>query len=225
MAIREFKCPNCGGEINYDSDSGKLKCPYCDSEFEVEALKEYDDILKNETNSQLNWDPNVGQEWTEEEENGLRTYICKSCGGEIIGDENMGATSCPFCGNNIVVMEKFSGQLKPDVVIPFKKNKKDAREALLNHYKGKLFLPDEFKDGNHLDEIKGIYVPFWLFDGDAEVDIRYKGTKVRHWSDAQYDYQETSYYAVARAGDISFERVPVDGSSKMTDSLMESIEP
>ena len=65
MAIREFKCPNCGGEINYDSDSGKLKCPYCDSEFEVEALKEYDDILKNETNSQLNWDPNVGQEWTE----------------------------------------------------------------------------------------------------------------------------------------------------------------
>ena len=127
MAIREFKCPNCGGEISYDSGSGKLKCPYCDSDFEVEALKEYDDILKNETNSQLTWDSNVGQKWTEEEENGLRTYICKSCGGEIIGDENMGATSCPFCGNNIVVMEKFSGQLKPDVVIPFKKPSKSPQ--------------------------------------------------------------------------------------------------
>ena len=224
MALVEFKCPNCGGEINYSANKGKLTCPYCDSEFEIEALEEYNEVLKNETEDEIKWSCN-SEEFAEEETNSLRTYICKSCGGEIIGDENMGATSCPFCGNNIVISEKFAGSLKPDLVIPFKKTKKDTKEALLKHYQGKVLLPNIFKDENHLDEIKVIYVPFWLFDGEALVDIRYKGIRNRYWSDSKYDYHETQVYAVARNGEIAFEQVPVDGSSKLANELMESIEP
>ena len=82
-----------------------------------------------------------------------------------------------------------------------------------------------FKDQNHIDEIKGIYVPFWLFDADADANIRYKATKLRSWSDSRFNYSETTYYSVTRAGSISFNSVPVDGSSKMPDELMESIEP
>lgn len=93
------------------------------------------------------------------------------------------------------------------------------------HYKGKKLLPKIFKKENHIDEIKGVYVPFWLFDADADADIRYKATRVRTWSDSDYDYTETSYYSIGRSGDIGFDRVPVDGSSKMPDDLMESIEP
>ena len=48
---------------------------------------------------------------------------------------------------------------------------------------------------------------------------------MRTWSDSDYDYTETSYYSIGRSGDIGFDRVPVDGSSKMPDDLMESIEP
>ena len=47
----------------------------------------------------------------------------------------------------------------------------------------------------------------------------------RTWSDSQYRYTETSHFAVTRAGGIGFENVPVDGSTKMDDTLMESIEP
>lgn len=50
-------------------------------------------------------------------------------------------------------------------------------------------------------------------------------TKVRAWSDSNYNYTETSFYAISRGGKIGFERVPVDGSTKMDDALMESIEP
>ena len=82
-----------------------------------------------------------------------------------------------------------------------------------------------FKDQNHIDEIKGIYVPFWLFDADVNANIRYKATKVRHWSDSNYKYTETNYFSVFRGGRVAFDRVPVDGSSKMPDDLMESIEP
>lgn len=53
----------------------------------------------------------------------------------------------------------------------------------MRHLRGKRLLPKVFKDQNHIDEIKGIYVPFWLFDTDADADIRYRATKVRSWSD------------------------------------------
>ena len=55
--------------------------------------------------------------------------------------------------------------------------------------------------------------------------MRYRATKVRTWSDSDYDYTETSHFLVRRGGSIAFEHVPVDGSSKMADDLMESIEP
>ena len=48
---------------------------------------------------------------------------------------------------------------------------------------------------------------------------------MRHWSDSNFIYTETSFYSITRSGSIGFERVPVDGSSKMDDALMESIEP
>ena len=223
--LQEYKCPCCGGAIEFDSNIQKMKCPYCDTEFDVETLKNYDESLKNDTADDMKWEISGGAEWQSGEADGLKSYVCKSCGGEIVGDENTAATSCPFCGNPVVMMGQFSGALKPDYVIPFKLDKKAAKAALKNHYKGKLLLPKAFKDENHIDEIKGVYVPFWLFDADADADIRYKATRVRAWSDSNYNYTETSFFAVERGGSVGFERVPVDGSSKMADDLMESIEP
>lgn len=152
------------------------------------------------------------------------TYVIP-VGGEIVCDENTSATSCPFCGNPVVLTERLGGTLKPDCVIPFKFGKDEAKKKLLEHFSGKKLLPKVFKDENHIDEIKGIYVPFWLFDSDVDADIRYRGTKVHMWSDSRYNYTETSYFSIFRKGTLDFENVPVDGSSKMADDLMESVEP
>ena len=86
-------------------------------------------------------------------------------------------------------------------------------------------LPKVFKDQNHIKEVKGLYVPVWLFDTDADALVRYRASKTRSWSDSEYRYTETSYFSVTRGGNIGFENVPVDGSTKMDDTLMESIEP
>ena len=225
QTLQEYKCPCCGGAIAFDSESQKMKCPYCDTEFELEALKGYDAELQGDQADDMKWETSVGTEWQEGESEGLRTYICKSCGGEIVGDENMAATSCPFCGNPVVMMGQFAGALRPDVVIPFKLDKKAAKESLMKHLTGKRLLPKIFKDQNHIDEIKGIYVPFWLFDTDVDAQVRYRATKVRTWSTSDYNYTETSYYMIHRGGNIGYEHIPVDGSTKMADDLMESIEP
>lgn len=225
MVLQQFKCPCCDGAIEFDTFSQNMKCPYCDTEFDVETLKAYGEAMKDQPADNMQWDATAGGEWREGEADGLRIYTCNTCGGEIVGDENTGATECPFCGNPVVMTGQFSGSLKPDLVIPFKLDKKAAMEALKNHYKGKILLPKVFNDENRIKEIKGIYVPFWLFDADASGFIRYKATKVRFWSDSNYNYTETRYYSVIRSGDIGFQNVPVDGSTKMEDELMESIEP
>lgn len=223
--IIEYKCPSCGGAIEFDSRIQKMKCPYCDTEFEMEAVKKLDEALKAEKGDEFNWETSGGGVWTEDEAEGLRTYVCDSCGGGIIGDETIAASKCPYCDNPVVFSGQVAGDLKPDYVIPFKLDKKAAKEAFFKHLSGKKLLPKVFKDENHIDEIKSVYVPYWLFDGDAAAQMRYRATKVRFWSDSNYNYTETRHYSVHRGGTLSFEKVPVDGSSKMDDALMESIEP
>ena len=223
-ALQEFKCPNCDGGIEFSSGEQKMKCPYCDSEFEIESLMAYQAELDKQYEEDMTWDTG-GNEWQAGEADGLRVYCCNSCGGEVVADETTGATECPFCGNPVIMTGQFAGSLRPDLVIPFQMDKKAAMTILLNHYKGKVLLPKVFKDENHVKEVKGIYVPVWLFDADADAHVQYKTTRVRHWSDSNYRYTETNHYMVTRAGDIGFQHVPVDGSSKMDDTLMESIEP
>ncbi|MBQ6251313.1 hypothetical protein [Ruminococcus sp.] len=223
--IIEYKCPACAGKLEFDSGTQKMKCPFCESEFDVESLKDHDSTLENAKPDEMNWDTTAGGDWKDGETEGMRIYTCKSCGGEIITDSTTAASKCPYCDNPVVMSGNFSGDLKPDYVIPFKFDKEAAKKALNKHLEGRKLLPKVFKDQNHIDEIKGLYVPVWLFDADADASMLYKAEKIRRWSDNNFNYIERKYYSVKREGNVGFELVPVDGSTKMQDELMESIEP
>lgn len=223
MAIlMEYKCPHCGGKVEFDSGTQEMKCPYCDSTFDVEALKSMDEALKQETQDEMEWQTPHNQ-WGVEE--GMIAYSCQSCGGQITADENTAATHCPYCDSPVMMVGKLSGTLKPDYIIPFKLDKEAAKAALKKHMSGKKLLPKSLSSDAKLEEIKGVYVPFWLYDADADAHIRYRGTRVNSWSDRNYIYTKTSFYGIDRAGELGFANVPVDGASKMPDDLMESLEP
>ena len=223
--VKQYKCPCCGGAIVFDSAAQRMKCPYCDTEFDLEALEGFREDLEEEQGDDMRWETAPGAAWDAGETDGMRVFQCESCGGEIVADENTGASACPYCGSPVVLQGAFSGRLKPDLIIPFKLEKKAAQAAMLRHLQGKRLLPRVFREESHIEEIKGVYLPFWLFDAGAEANIRYRGTRVRAWSDSRFDYTEISHYSVLRAGHLAFRAVPVDGSSKMADVLMESIEP
>lgn len=222
--VTEYQCPCCGGEIEFNSDLQRMSCSYCGSDFDVETLKAYDEDLKTQKPDDMHWETKK-DEWTGEEVENLADYQCSSCGAEIIAEATTGTVDCPFCGNHVILKGRFAGDLRPDLIIPFKLNKEMAKEGLNKHLKGKHFLPKVFKDQNHIDEVKGVYVPFWLFGADVNASIRYKATRVRRWSDSKYRYTETTFFSVLREGRIGFDNIPADGSSKMPDDLMESIEP
>lgn len=220
-----YKCPCCGAALVWGSKEQELVCEYCDNTFTEAQLKE---ILEEENKKVQE----VNAAWNEEEQeqeeiqlNGMKVHICQSCGGEIIGDENSVATECVYCGSPTILTENISGVNRPKYIIPFKMDKKTAKERLKEFYKGKRLLPKEFSNKKHIDSIKGVYVPFWLFDCDADADITYKANRTHFWSDSNYDYTKTDHYMLKRKGKLSFEKIPVDASSKMDDAYMDSIEP
>ena len=223
--LLQYKCPCCGGAIEFDSKLQTMKCPFCDTEFDIDTLKAYGEDVSDTAGDDFSWEAGATESWTEDETTGMRVYVCESCGGQIMGDEHTAATRCPFCDNPTVIAGNLSGELKPDFVIPFQLDKEAAIQAFHRHLSQKRLLPKAFKTDHHIQEIKGIYVPFWLFDTDADARLRYRGTRVRTWSDSNYYYTETRYYSILRGGNIAFDHIPVDGSSKMPDDLMESLEP
>jgi DNA-directed RNA polymerase subunit RPC12/RpoP len=225
MDLQNYTCPKCGGSIQFEPGIQKVICGYCRSEFDAEVFRPKDVILDQEPEPASSGWKYAGTQWLQGEQEGMVVYSCRSCGADIVAEETQGTATCLFCRKPVVITAKFSGTLRPDMIIPFKFRKEDAVKALENHYLKKRLLPKAFKDKNHINEIKGIYVPFWLFDAKAEAQIAYNTEKIRTWSDVKFDYQETSRYRVTRAGDLLFSSVPVDGSSAMDDALMDSIEP
>ena len=167
----------------------------------------------------------ANSKWDSSETDDLRAFNCPACGAQLLVDQVTAVTSCPYCGNNAVVPGQLSDVLKPDYVIPFKLNRDDAIAALENYYGDKKLLPNSFTAGNHLEEVQGVYVPFWLYSGVAEGDITFNGRNVRAWSDSKNNYVETDHFLLHRVGTMNFERVPVDGSTKMPDAHMDAIEP
>ncbi len=224
QTLLEYKCPSCGGALQFESDLQMMKCPYCEAEIETEALRQMDELLDDDIPEEITWENTAGGDWNGEDGE-LRSYTCQSCGGQIVTDATTAATQCPYCGNNVVMAGNLAGTLRPDIVIPFQLDKDAAVEAYKKYLKGKVLLPKTFKEENHIREIKGLYVPVWLFDADTKSAFTFRATRVRTWSDSQYIYTRTSHYHVIRKGDLSFDDVPVDGSQKMDDALMESLEP
>ena len=215
-------CPCCGGSLKFEASLQKVKCEYCDTEFEVNDLKELNDSA-NTIEENTNWDTSSNDEFNEDD--ALNVYLCQTCGGEVMCDENTTSTLCPYCGNPVILKGRLTGGLKPNYIIPFKLEKDAAKVNLMSYLKGKVLLPNDFKKLNEVKEVTSLYVPYWLFDASVNGIAKFRTTKVRTWSDSNYRYKETKHYSVIRGGEISFEKLPVDASRKMDDKMMESIEP
>ncbi|MBQ1251339.1 MAG: hypothetical protein IIY02_00325, partial [Firmicutes bacterium] len=232
--VTNYKCPACTGPLHFDGALGKLKCDYCESTFDVAEIEaQYAEANEKAEAAMASAEEKSDDGWSFEhnasdwgaEDPSMRIYGCPSCGAELICDETTAATSCPYCGNPTIVPGQFSGIMKPDYVIPFKLDKNAAVSALKQHYKGKILLPKEFASQNHLEEIKGIYVPFWLFDGAVDADVMFKCTRSHVHMRGDEQVTITEHFNVRRAGSMEFSRIPVDASSKMPDEYMDSIEP
>lgn len=239
--VTNHKCPACTGPLHFVGASGKLECEYCGSAYEVaeiEALYAQKEAAAEEASAaaaakeaqqaeqheDAGWNMSATEDWGADAGN-MKAYTCPSCGAELICDGTTAATSCPYCDNPTIIPGQFSGVLKPDYVIPFKVSKEDAVKALKNYYKGKKFLPKAFSETNHVEDIKGIYVPFWLYDGMVQGSMTFDCTKDEVFTTSDERVVRTHHFTEYRSGYVPFEKIPADASTKMPDDHMDSIEP
>lgn len=226
-----YKCPACAAPLKFRDKSQNWKCTSCGNDFTLENLKTFydDEILEQNGDKPLDWEnydfDSGSGDWSDEEKETLLESRCESCGAEVLTDNNTSATQCVYCGNTIVIPQRFSGTFRPDYVIPFQLDKNKAIEQYMNFCKGKKLLPKLFTEQNHIEEITGIYVPFWLYDCDASGALTFNAKRVFSHSKGNYIITHTDHFRLKRAGNMTFERIPVDGSKKLADEYMEAIEP
>ena len=222
--INSYKCPCCGAPLVFGGN--ELRCESCDNTFPVETMQQMTEgMAEAGGESKYDWENYQPRSYEDTSEINLANYNCPSCGAQITGDDTLGSTVCPYCGQSTIVKGQFEGTLRPDYIIPFKVDKKAAMSAFEADFKNAPFLPDEFKSKKKIEEMAGVYVPFWMFDCDCDAYITYNAERVTRWSDSNYNYTKTDYFKLFRAGSVGFANIPVDGSKKADDAYMEAVEP
>lgn len=221
-----YQCPNCNGALEYDNEKGRFRCIYCDSHFDEQQIKEH--FAENESMKLDQADPeqlSEEQKQIEEFTGASALYSCPNCGAGVICTELEASVRCHFCHTPVILSGRLSGEYKPDLIIPFATTREAAEASFKEYTKGKFLLPRGFKQNAEIVKISALYVPYWLKSGIANVHTEANCTKVRTWRVGDVRYTNTKYYAATRDADLAFIRVPCDGSKRIDDALMESIEP
>ncbi len=220
-----FKCPCCGAALGFSGGTGELTCEYCGASFSIEQAKAAQEAEKeNAASSDMTW-TSAAPAMITDESGKVSGYRCNSCGAEMVADEKTAATECPYCGNNAIVAQSFEGMYRPDLVVPFTVDRKRAQEALREFYRGKKLLPRTFTQTSRVENMTGLYVPFWLMSCHAGGSVTFDGVKEKKWEDDRFRYVKKDAYRVVRSGEMDFEHIPVDASTKMDDDTMDSLEP
>lgn len=193
-----FRCKNCGGNVVYSPERHAMFCPFCESE--------------------------KSEERAEGDRSGELT-ICPNCGGEVKVETYTSATQCPYCDSYLILNERVEGEYEPKKMIPFQLGKEVCKKSIRDKFKKYLFAPTDFLSEARLNQIQGMYVPYWFYDYDTNCTFQGEGCQIRSWRSGNKEYTETSYFEVKRDMDIKFHDIPVDASEAMPDDVMDLMAP
>lgn len=208
-----FKCKSCGAYIEFNPNSSNFLCQYCGAEYSEEEVIARSAEQEAQSAAQT------------QSPSGEVIYQCSSCGAEIVTDETTSATHCYYCKSPVVLTGKLSAAYKPDRVIPFRFDKQQAQAHFKRFLSGKRYIPKDFFSRSPLEELTGVYYPYW--DADYQVDASFQGTgtKVSSTVSGNYRITTTSFFRVVRRGKIRFDNVFRSALRKNQSQLADGIHP
>ena len=228
MSAISYKCPNCGGELIFNPNTQRYKCEYCFSDFSQEELDAANpDAVEEEkeTVEKAAEKAAEGKSQADGEDFDAVAYTCPSCGAEIVTDGTTAATFCYYCHNPVVLKGRVTGEYRPDLVIPFRIDKKKAQQEFLDYVHKKKFIPKAFFSKDQIEKLSGVYFPAWLFDAEMEGNLTATGSKIRVWVSGDTEYTETKEYAVERGGTIRMDELNKNALKKANQKLVEGVWP
>lgn len=223
--LRNYKCVACGADIFFKPELQKWKCDYCQSIFEKADLETHlqeEEERERKRREALGLSQSTRAEIQEE----LDTYHCENCGAEIIGENDTVATFCLYCKSPTIIKARMQGEFDPRFVIPFKIPQKEIESRFSKWIHSFFLAPGSFKRESVIKNIRGVYAPVWLFwSKNTQFHFRGTGTRVRVWRSGKTEYTEESFFKVEREGTVSYQNIPIDGSTKLDNEAMSKIEP
>lgn len=155
------KCSSCGGNALFEPTTGKLTCPFCGNEKEIEKTQH--NTVEHDFNQALVEDD---QSWDAEK----RVFRCSNCGAETLLDKDKVADFCSFCGSSHITVSEDHAGIKPALVLPFSVTRDEAIEKFSLWMKKRYFAPSKLVQGHQLHTLTGAYIPYWTFDSDTASD-------------------------------------------------------
>jgi len=229
------KCPKCGStDISLNSDTGKLRCNFCRHEFEPEKIIQTD--LRNLEGEVIG----LGAQNIIADAEDVLTFKCSSCGAEVIVDTSEATQArCHWCRNTLSVNQQIPNGSIPDMVLPFKL-KKDQAKTEIEKFVGErqFFAHPKFKKEFTTQNVMGVYLPYMIVDINAHSKLSGQGEHlVRRYTSGTGDDKKTYYdadlYDVEREFDIIIDDLTVESSadklnnksSNKTNNIINSIMP
>lgn len=191
-------CTNCSGKLIFNPASQKLECVSCGSKFHPEDVADKDAKLHAKYYN-------------------TRVYTCIHCGAEVITSDTEVSTFCVYCGNPAIVFSRISQEYRPDGLIPFKITREQACSNISSKFFKNPLVPNEVKSKLSTDNIRGIYIPYWIFNANY--------TEADYLSGEVGSGKSKSTHYFSRAGDVELTNVPVDGSKILDDDASCKLEP
>ncbi len=246
-----MKCPQCGAELRFDPATQLLVCDYCGGtqvpslvQEKVSSAEEkvHDtdkstaesvvsdhmaDVVTRDTSVSTGVEDEEIKESQEKvkalepEDIKLVEYVCPNCGGTLYSVKESVNGFCSFCGSQVMLQSRFSSMKPPKGIIPFMKTKEECKKIYSDLMKKNFFAPDELKDPEYLEQFRGIYMPYHVFDTDVNDNITLKGTKA--YTNGDYFYSET-YMGSAHLS-AYYHGLSYDASSTFSDHFSEAIAP
>jgi hypothetical protein len=177
------KCPNCGGQLGWQPESGQLCCESCKHLVPVPVAMGAR-VVEHDLEQALDNPPPRGSMGA-----GARQMKCSECGAVVEFPDHVTALRCEFCDSPAVLAQPATDDhYLPESVVPFAVGR-DASIADFRGWLGKLwFRPSDLKHKADVAELHGVYVPYWTFDATVHST----------WTaDAGYHYYETEHYTDA----------------------------
>ncbi|MSP59260.1 MAG: hypothetical protein EXR72_02780 [Myxococcales bacterium] len=172
VQAQRFRCENCGAELAFDATSGKLKCGHCGFVREV-PQDGHHQVVERDLFAGFGSAPKgLGA--------AVRVHRCQECGANVSFQGGVTSTKCAFCGSSKVLDQaENANAIRPESLLPFAVDKKTANAAFAR-WLGKLwFRPGDLKHLAKVQEVNGVYVPFWTYD--ARVDSQWRAERGRHY--------------------------------------------
>lgn len=211
------RCPKCGAtDILLNPKTGKLRCSYCRHEFDPEKITGMEEDIKNLTGEIMG----SGAQNIIADTNSVLTFKCTSCGAEIVVDTSEASHArCHWCRNVLSVNQQIPNGIIPDVVLPFKLTK-DQAKACIEKFVGKrkFFANSKFRQEFTTENIMGVYFPYMIVDvnshakliGQGEHLVRFYTVKSGNSEERRYD---ADLYDVEREFDLAIKGLTIESNS------------